>query len=218
MRSSEPLWAAIFCRQIHTCLALHSRELASLGDCEYSSWDMPESNPRGVPFWKRLFQRRAQATGQLPDESVRERIGWQPSDAKVDNANPSEAFAVNVNVDLAHLFTLDTREEVTAYVVGRDDHGRPVATMPISKTSSTIWFDFASAGPELPYEGQDVPLAQFVSNLCHALKDDMLPRREEFDYIHIERAEDLVLRRISWLDSLNSWYPVFHDKPDTNAA
>jgi hypothetical protein len=179
---------------------------------------MAKPNPRDATFWKRLFQRRAQATGQLPEESVRERIGWQPDDAKLDNGNPSEAFAVNVSVDLAHLFTLKTKEEIAAYVVGTDDFGRPVTTMPISETSSRIWFDFASAGPELPYEGRDVSISQFVSNFCYALKDRMLPRREEFDYILIERAEDLILRRISWQDSLNSWYPLFEDKTDADVT
>ena len=136
----------------------------------------------------------------------------------MDNSSPRDAFAVNLSVDLAHLFTLRGREAVDAYVVGTDDFGRPVTTIPISKTSSKIFFDFASAGPELPYEGADVSLAQFVSNMCYALKDNMLPRREEFDYLQIERAEDLVLRRISWLNSMNSWYPVFDEKTDPNVA
>lgn len=173
---------------------------------------MAESDSRGASFWRRLFQRRAQLTGQLPDESVRQRIGWRPQDAKVDNRSPRDAFAVNLSVDLAHLFTLRGREAVDAYIVGTDDFGRPVTTIPISKTSSKIFFDFASAGPELPYEGADVSLAQFVSNMCYALKNDMLPQREKFRYILIERAEDLILRRISWLDSMHSWYPIFDEK------
>jgi hypothetical protein len=157
-------------------------------------------------------------TGQEPDEDVARRIGFKSDDAKVDNSNPEVSFAVNVTVDLEHLFTLKTGEEVFAYVVGKDDYGQAVTTMPISQTSSTVWFDFAPVGPELPYNGQDVPLAKFVCNLCYAIKDQMLPRRDEFAYMYIERAEDLMLRRISWSLSLKSWYPIFDDKRDQRNA
>jgi hypothetical protein len=173
---------------------------------------MAPGNSRGPSFWKRLFKGRAQLTGRLPDPDIRQKLGWNQDDAKVSNSNPSEAFAVTLRVDLAHLFTLETAAAVTAYVVGRDDFGHPVTTIPISQTSSVIWFDFASSGLELPYEGQDVSLAKFVSNFCHALKDRMIPKREEFRYFLINRAEDLVLRRIAWFDSLKSWYPIFDNK------
>jgi hypothetical protein len=166
----------------------------------------------GFDFWKRIFRRRSQIWGALPEPGTSIELGLTNRDAKVNNRNPRKAFAANFNVDLEHLFTIKTKEALEAYVKSTDDFGRPVTTIPISKTSSTIFFDFASSGMTLPYDGKDVELSRFVLDLGYGLRDGLIPRREMLDYLQIERAEDLILKRLSWLPEMEQWYPLFTEK------
>jgi hypothetical protein len=165
-----------------------------------------------LDFWKRLFGRRSQILGKMPDSDISSKLGLNEKDAKVDNRNPRKAFAVNLDVDLEQFFRLETDEQIANYVRGTDDFDRPVTHIPISKTSSKIFFDFAPCGMTIPYDGQDVPLPRFISDVCYGLRDGLLPQREQLAYFLIDKAENLILTRLSWLPEMESWYPLFSDK------
>jgi hypothetical protein len=161
--------------------------------------------------WLDIFKRRAKTTGELPSSRAQELLGQQFSneDAKVDNSNPSEEFAINLAVDLDYLFSLETEEEVVKHVVAKDDFGSAVEMIPLSETSSSVWFDFCSAGPTHDYDCDEISIAQFVTNTCYIIKDEMIPNPEQFDYLHLESVDGLKLKRITWNSSLDAWYFQF---------
>ena len=161
--------------------------------------------------WLDIFRRRAKTTGELPSYETRRELRIDASDdsAKVDNSNPSEEFALNLEVELDRLFSLETADEVLSYVTAKDDFGGAIESMPLSETSSRVWFDFCSAGPAHDYGNEEISVARFVTDTCYVLKDEMIPNRERFDYLHLGDVDGLVLKRVTWDRDLNAWYFQF---------
>lgn len=124
-----------------------------------------------------------------------------------DSAPPEKIESMNlkINVDLEKLFKLKTAKEVFDYVKATDSSGKPVATIPINKTSARTWFDFSSAAPTCPYT-EDVTVAQFVSDVSYALRDHMIPNAGEFNYLHVLDADKVIWKGIEWNPQLKAWY------------
>jgi len=160
--------------------------------------------------WKSLLKGAAKVGGQLT--GAERDIGLTSDHAKVTNDHPQEEFAVNLDVDIGRLLWMTTAEEVIGYVSGKDDDGQPVKTMPISATSSSIWLDFSEAMFDLPYQGEDVPLPDFVSNLSHKLKQGLDSGKLIVNFPEFCELENFKLVRIIWMKSLSAWYPQFEEK------
>lgn len=138
-------------------------------------------------------------------------LGLGDDDARVNNEHPEVEFAVNLTVEMKHLLALRTRDEILDYVIGKDDHGNPVDTIPVSRTSSAIWLDFSDAMIDLPSEGTDEPLAKFVTGMAYALSEGLNGGQVVPHFPEFRTITNFRLVRIVWMKSLSAWYPQFEE-------
>jgi hypothetical protein len=169
--------------------------------------------------WIELYQKRAKSLGQLPDPDVLEKTGLPANHWfwKEDNAVPSEAFAVNIELPVAALHTAESPSDLR--LVATDDFGRRVRKLPIGKTSKGIWFgteegifDSGIAAAKAPVEEfvwAGIMIMRELDRKRHNPASQVLGQdpeeEEEVDFMELQ------LRRISWMKGMNAWLFVLSE-------
>lgn len=77
-----------------------------------------------------------------------------PDGCKVKNDHPSEEFAF----DLSPIYSIGeivemTEEHANLSITAHDDYDNPVSSVPVGDTGSTVFLNFACAGPVMPDMG-----------------------------------------------------------------
>ncbi|TLD68210.1 hypothetical protein FEM03_23930 [Phragmitibacter flavus] len=174
--------------------------------------------------WADLFQKRARLTGQLPEPDMLQKLGIPADDPfwKQDNSNPSAGFAVNVGYPVGDALRADSFEYLE--VVAVDDFGRLVRKLPLSKTSSNIFFHSSNTIYTLNGVGSAIEPSDFIWRVSRVFGDllrqieaepEVLQEGESGDEDDDPEVEpmsfnpaDYTINRITWDKSLNAWYVI----------
>ena len=173
--------------------------------------------------WADIFQKRARLTGQLPEPDVLERMGIPREHPfwKQDNANPSAGFAVNLGQSMEEALIADSPADLELHTA--DDFGRPVAKLPLSKTSPKLWFGISNSIYPLEESGRNVGISDIVWQAARAFRDLLAhletqpddPQDEADDETEDDDTElisfdpsDYTIRRISWDRGVDAWYVI----------
>jgi hypothetical protein len=169
--------------------------------------------------WRSIYQRKDD-----PDEAELDDPSFDPSDVvsnlgmgDIDNSEPSEIFAVNVNTRLADVYDLDPNN-AGLFVEATDDEGHRVESLPIDKTGPRVFLDFVPEHLLELYDGDTpIPAGTMLCHVAHFLKDVAFDAPNTYPMIAFkpEDFDSLTARRIVWCGSDgHAWWYVMIDKDD----
>ena len=115
---------------------------------------------------------------------------------------------VNINLAVNYILSLEFEEDCRNNLVGFDDSGLRVYSLPCPEGEIKAWFEFSSNSVALSHNKDSIEVFDFVYQIVHILVNSMIPHRDKFDVFDLEGDEDLYLSRLSWEESLNAWF--FH--------
>lgn len=144
--------------------------------------------------------------------SLREFFEENPDIWKVDNTNPDEGFAVNMDVSLQDLIVLP-EEAASESVEGIDDYGRSVVEIPLHSTARRASLHILNCSIELPFDDRVVPIGRFLWHIGTLVREacddpahfglDVEPGPGYFEILRVQR--------IVWLPGDDDWTIQFND-------
>ncbi len=104
---------------------------------------------------------------------------------------------------------MDFEEDLREHLVGFDDSGARVDSLPCLNGEMKAWFDFSSNSIAIRHTGSSIEVFDFVYQAVHILVNSMIPNADQFEVFDLDGSEELFLTRISWEESLHAWYFQF---------
>lgn len=118
-------------------------------------------------------------------------------------------ISFNVELDVSYVLSLDNEDDCRNAVVGYDEAGDRVVSLPCVGGEIQAWFDFCSDSLAIENESDSIEVWYFVYQALYGLMNVMIPCKHDFDVFDLNGDEKLFLRRVAWLEEVEAWYFQF---------